>query len=305
MKLGINGTGLVQKASVDAIISHATQAQADGFDSYWLAEHPTGGFDALTVLSAVGRAVPNLDVGTAIIPTWPRHPAVLAGQTQTVANMIDAHLTLGIGLSHLPMMAELGIDFDKPIRHLKEFLHNLMPLLREGQVDYEGETLSTKARFFKSERKAASVLVAALGPQALRVTGRLADGTILAWVGPRTITEHIHPVINEAAAAAGRDTPAIVASLPVCVTANEDQVRQTIGRGLAMYGQLPSYQAMFEREGAAGPADVAIVGTADQVEEGIDRMRAAGVTEFAPTEFFTNAEEAGATRDLLKKLRQS
>ena len=72
MKIGINGTGLVQKASVPAVRDHAIQAAKDGFASYWLAEHPTGGFDALTVLSAVGQVVTNMELGTAIIPTHPR-----------------------------------------------------------------------------------------------------------------------------------------------------------------------------------------------------------------------------------------
>ncbi|NKB99296.1 MAG: TIGR03564 family F420-dependent LLM class oxidoreductase [Pseudomonadales bacterium] len=302
MQIGINGTGLVQKASTEAIIGHATQAHSEGFGSYWLAEHPTGGFDALTVLTAVGMKIPDLKLGTAIIPTWPRHPAVLAGQATTTNNTIKGNLTLGIGLSHEPMMAELGIGFDKPIRHLKEFLAVLMPLIQEGSVQVDGEMLSASARFFRQSESDLPVLVAALGPQALRVTGRLADGTILAWVGPKTIREHIAPTLNEAAAKADRPMPQIVASLPVCVTDSEAEVRATIGKGLRMYGQLPSYRAMFDREGAEGPAEVAIVGSLAQVTDGIEAMRLAGVTEFAPTEFFTNPDEAAQTRELLVSL---
>jgi 5,10-methylenetetrahydromethanopterin reductase len=302
MQLGINGTGLVQKASTEAIVAHAQQAKADGFKSYWLAEHPTGGFDVLTVLTAVGIQVPGLQLGTAIVPTWPRHPTVLAGQATTVNNIINGNLTLGIGLSHQPMMAELGIDFDKPIRHLKEFLNVLMPLIHEGAVAATGETLSSQAQFFRKSETNLPVLVAALGPQALRVTGRLADGTILAWVGAKTIREHINPTLSEAAANAGKPTPQIVASLPVCVTENEAEVRAKIGKGLRMYGQLPSYRAMFDREGADGPADVAIIGSATKVTDGIEAMRSAGVSEFSPTEFVTNPDEAGRTRELLVSL---
>ena len=300
MELGINGTGLVQKADTQAVIEHARQAQSDGFSNYWIAEHPTGGFDALTVLTAVGSALPDLNVGTAIIPTMPRHPTVLAAQATTTNHILGGRLTLGIGLSHAPMMAELGIGFDKPIRHLKEYLSVLMPLLREGTVDYQGESLSAKAKFFGKERPTTRVLVAALGPQALRVTGRMADGTILAWVGPKTIAAHINPTISAAAEEAGNPKPSIVASLPVCVTEQEAAVREKIGAGSAWYGQLPSYKAMFEREGADGPQDVAIVGSAAKVEDGIQAMREAGATEFSPTEFYSNPDEAMATRELLK-----
>ena len=80
MRLGINGTGLVQKASVDAVTQHVRQAREDGFASYWLAEHPTGGFDAITVLALAGQSVPGIELGTAVVPTYPRHPVAIAQQ---------------------------------------------------------------------------------------------------------------------------------------------------------------------------------------------------------------------------------
>jgi len=302
MKIGLNGTALVQKASVRAVCDHAEIAANDGFTSYWLAEHPTGGFDALTVLAAVGQRVPDMELGTAIVPTFPRHPLALAGQALTTQDIIGPRLTLGIGLSHEPMMAQLGIGFDKPIRHLREYLSILMPLLVEGSVDYQGETLQCEAQLFKTPQTQVPVLVAALGPQALGVTGRLADGTTLAWVGPRTVREHIAPRINEAAAKAGRSAPRILSTLPVCVTQNSQAVREAIGKGLSMYGKLPSYRAMFEREGVDGPADVAIVGSASEVADGIAAMADAGVTDFAASEFYLSPDEAESTRSALIEL---
>ena len=204
MKIGINGTGLVQKASVTAIIDHARQAKADGFASYWLAEHPTGGLDAMMVLAMVGLQVPDMELGTAIVPTFPRHPMVLAGQVHTTLAAIGPRLTLGIGLSHATMMAQLGIAFDKPIRHLREYLSVLVPLLNEGRVNFTGELISCDAQTFFTPAAPCPVVVAALGPQALKVAGQLADGTTLAWVGPKTIREHIKPRLFESAAAAGR-----------------------------------------------------------------------------------------------------
>jgi len=302
MKIGINGTGLVQKASVDAVAAHAQTAATDGFASYWLAEHPTGGFDALTVLALVGQRVAGLELGTAIVPTFPRHPLVLAGQALTVATSIGHRLTLGVGLSHEPMLAQLGIGFDKPIRHLREYLTILMALLRTGKVDFTGETLACHAELFQAPHVMTPVVVAALGPQALKVAGTLADGTTLAWVGPRTVREHIAPRIREAAAAAGRAAPRIIATLPVCVTAEPAPVRAAIGKGLAMYGQLPSYRAMFAREGVAGPAELAIVGGADEVRDGLHALADAGVTDFAASEFVRSPAEREATRALLREL---
>jgi 5,10-methylenetetrahydromethanopterin reductase len=302
MRIGINGTGLVQRASIDAIVEHAAQAAADGFSSYWLAEHPTGGLDALTVLAAVGLRVSNIELGTAIVPTMPRHPMVLAGQAQTTHAAIGGRLTLGIGLSHAPMMAQLGIGFDKPIRHLREYLSVLMPLLEEGKVSFRGETISCNAQTFKHAERRCGVVVAALGPQALSVAGARTDGTTLAWVGPRTIRDHIVPTIAEAAARAGRPAPRIIATLPICVTNDATKVRSVIDKNLAMYGELPSYRAMFDREGVDGPSGVAIVGDEDTVARKISDLEDAGVTDFAPSELTISAEERTRTRALLKSL---
>ena len=177
-----------------------------------------------------------------------------------------------------------------------------MPLLEEGEVSFTGELLSADANFFGAPGKAPSVVVAALGPQALRVAGTRTDGTTLAWVGPKTIRSHIVPTIREAADRAGRPAPRIIASLPVVVTGKAAEIRQQIGRSLSMYAELPSYQAMFQREGAAGPADLAIAGSAAEVEDGIHRMKEAGVTDFAPTIYGTTGDEFRETRQLLLKM---
>jgi len=301
MKFGINGTGLVQTASIDAIEKHAQQAATDGFSSYWLAEHPTGALDAMSVLTVVGRTVENIELGTAIIPTFPRHPMVLAGQTHTLINAIGQRFTLGIGLSHETMMAQLGIPFERPMRHLKEYLSILLPLLNEGKVKFSGELMSCDAQtFFKPEQKT-PVVVAALGPQALKIAGTLADGTTLAWVGPRTVREHIKPRLSEAAEAAGRVQPRIIATLPICVTDDEERIRGLISKNLKMYAQLPSYKAMFEREGVTEAGELALVGSAAKVQDLLATVAEAGVTDFAASEFTTNPEEKANTRELLKK----
>ena len=303
MKIGMNGTGLVQRASVGVIIEDARSAANDGFTSYWLAEHPTGGFDALTVLALVGTAVPGIEVGSAVIPTFPRHPMVLAGQARTVADALQGRFTLGVGLSHAVMMADLGIGFDKPIRHLREYLSILVPLVQTGSVDFEGTTLRCKARLFAAARGElkhdCSIVVAALGPQALKVAGTYADGTTLAWVGRKTIREHIVPRITRAADDAGRDSPRVIASLPVCVTRDPEPVRRAIDKNSSMYGNLPSYKAMFDREGAAGPGDVAIIGSSDYVLEALNDLEDAGVTEFSASIYGPTPEERADTRELL------
>lgn len=302
MKIGVNGSGLVQKGSVQAIADDAAMAEQQGFEHYWLAEHPTGGLDALTTLALVGARTSHIELGTAVVPTFPRHPMTLAGQALTVADAVGKRLTLGIGLSHEPMMDQLGLSFEKPIRHLTEYLKILTPLLRTGEVDFKGELLSCTGKLFQKPKTSVSVLVAALGPQALAVAGKWADGTTLAWVGSKTVAEHIVPRLSAAAADNDRPTPRVVATLPVCVTDQPNVVRASIAKGLSLYGSLPSYKEMFRREGVSGPSDVAIIGARDEVSDRIAALFEAGVTDFAPSEYCLNAGERVATRELLIEL---
>ncbi|MFP6663109.1 MAG: TIGR03564 family F420-dependent LLM class oxidoreductase [Deltaproteobacteria bacterium] len=301
MRIGINGTGLVLQASVDAVAEHAAQAAEDGFASYWLAEHPTGGFDALSVLALVGQRVAGIELGTAIVPMLPRHPLVLAGQALTARGVIGERLTLGIGLSHDMMMAQLGLNLDRPIAKLRDYLSVLMPLLNEGKVSFEGEFFSCQAEVFRKPSPPVPVLVAALGEQALRVAGTRTDGATLAWVGPRTVRDHIRPRLADAAAKAGRPAPRILATLPVCVTDEADKVRALVAKTLEMYGSLPAYRAMFEREGVAGPGELALVGNEDEVRARLGELADAGVTDFAASEFTPSKDERLRTRALLKK----
>ena len=302
MQIGFNGTGSVQHADVKRIAKDAATARDAGLASYWLADHPSGGFDAITALALAGQSVPDLELGTAIVPSFPRHPMALAAQALTVNEALNGRFTLGIGLSHASMMQELGIEFAKPIRHLREYLSILGPLLTDGRVEFSGELLSSTARVFKKPAEPVRLLVAALGPQALKVTGRLADGTTLAWVGEKTIREHIVPTISDAAAAAGRPAPRVLATLPLCVTQQPAKVREVIDANLGGYGQLPSYRAMFEREGVSSPSGVAVVGSRSEVEDHIGRIAAAGATDFAPTIFGLTPQERHESMELLTEL---
>jgi alkanesulfonate monooxygenase SsuD/methylene tetrahydromethanopterin reductase-like flavin-dependent oxidoreductase (luciferase family) len=180
-----------------------------------------------------------------------------------------------------------------------------MPLLEDGKVAFKGETLSCEAEVFKTAGPRPGVVVAALGSQALRVAGTRTDGTTLAWVGPKTIAEHIVPTIAAAAEKAGRVSPRIIATLPICVTNNPAALRSQISRTLAMYGQLPSYRAMFEKEGVSEPGDLALVGSASEVEDCLIKLMESGVTDYAASVFATSAEEHSQTRELLCRIGQS
>jgi len=302
MRITINGSPALLTGSLDDVRAYGHQAHADGFDGFWLAQ--TGLVDALTAFCAMADETGDMELGTAVIPTYPRHPTALAAQALTTQAAIGGRLALGIGLSHKPAVEErLGMAFDRPVRHLIDYLEILQSLLDTGAADHDGALFTAHIEAGgRPTDSPPSVLVAALGEQTLRVTGRRADGTILWLVGAKTIGTHISPRIREAAAEVDRADPRIVCSLPISVTDDEAEVRGVINMFLAGYNELPSYRAMLDREGAATVGDVAVVGNEDSVREQLASLAAAGATEFAAAEIGRNPDESARTRELLKSL---
>jgi 5,10-methylenetetrahydromethanopterin reductase len=278
MKIGIFG-GDTAGRSIDDVVADARAAEADGFASYALPQ--IFALDAMGVLAIVGREVPRISLATGVVPTYGRHPLTMAQQALTVQAASGGRFVLGIGLSHqLVIEGMFGLSFDKPVRHMREYLAVLMPLINDGKASAKGETISTEATIGVEPRIPCPVLVAALGEQMLKLAGTVTDGTMTWMTGPATLDTHTVPIITAAAAAAGRPAPQIAASLPVCVTSDIPAARERAARDFQVYGFLPSYRAMLDREGAEGPADVAIVGDAATVEKQVRALADAGVTEF-------------------------
>jgi 5,10-methylenetetrahydromethanopterin reductase len=301
MRIGIFGGSAVDGGVVDRIVADARTAAEQGFASYWLPQ--IFGVDALTTLAVIGREVPGIELGTAVVPTYPRHPMMLAAQARTVQAATGSRLTLGIGLSHKIVIEHmLGYSFAKPGTHMREYLSILMPLIRGEAVDFDGDDLHAHLALSPIDAESCPVLVAALGSKMLELAGSLADGTILWMTGPGTIASHTVPTVTAAAAAAGRPVPRVAAGVPVCVTSDAANARERAARVFAVYGQLPSYRAMLDAEGLEGPADLAVVGDEEAVEAGLRRFAEAGVTELAASEFGGTDDERRRTRDLLRSL---
>ncbi len=294
MGLGI----FAESKTVDGLVAEARDAAARGFGSFWTPQ--IFGVDAITALSIVAHEVPDIELGTAVIPTYPRHPMALAAQARTLQQISGGRFTLGIGLSHqIVIESMLGMSYDKPVRHLREYLSILMPLMHGESSDFSGDTLTGKLALDIPDSTPAPVLVAALGAQMLRVAGTRTEGTVTWMTGPDTVESHVGPALREAASAAGRPEPRIVSALPVCVTDDEAGARELAGKAFAIYGQLPSYRAMLDREGAAGPADVAIVGDEKTVLAGIQRFFDVGATDFVAVPFSNKAVTLDVVQSLL------
>lgn len=298
------GATLDTSLPVPEVVEQTRRLAAAGFSSVGCSQ--IFGYDALTLLAVVGSQVADIELMTAVVPTYPRHPIVLAAQALTVQAITGGRLTLGIGLSHQIVIEGMyGYSFEHPLRHMRDYLSALLPLLRGEKVTYEGPTL--KANTFAPldvKAPAPPVLVAALAPRMLELAGSVADGTVTWMTGPATVASHVVPGITAAASRAGRPSPRVVVALPVCVTSDTEGARERADSTFSMYGRLPSYRAMLDREGAAGPGGVAVVGDEDSVAAQLAGLAAAGVTDFAAAPYGT-AEEIERTLDVVGRLARA
>jgi F420-dependent oxidoreductase-like protein len=305
MRIAVNGNRFVRPGDLAALRGHASEAAAAGYGGYWLAQDPLGSLDALSALAAIAPQAPGLELGTAVVPMWPRHPAALAAQALTVDQATEGRLTLGVGLSHPATMRMLGIESTGPADFAREYLEILVGLLRGEAVDVSGERLGCHTTYLRVRDDSPSVLVAALGPRMLDLAGRLTDGTIVTWTGPKTFRDHIRPRLDAAADAAGRDRPRVVALVSIAVTDDPAPARDAVDSWFAAHGETPSYAANLEREGASRPADVQAVGSEEQVRARLAEYAAAGVDDLVVGEAALTPDDAARTRALCTELARS
>ncbi|MEU6561420.1 TIGR03564 family F420-dependent LLM class oxidoreductase [Nocardia nova] len=265
---------------VDEIVRQSRIVAEAGVRSVWFGQRMD--YDSPALAAIVGREVPELQVGTSAIPVTGRHPLLVSSQAQTAQAATHGRYHLGLAVGSALSASAFGQPFERPIARLREFLTGLRELLDTGTADFHGDLLSVTPPLptaVPGARPRVPVLVAAMGPQALRVTGELADGILPYLAGPKTLSEHIVPAITRAAATA----PRIVAFVPAVVTSDIEATRAKAVDQLAFYEQVPSYRRVIELEGATRAADLAIVGDEETVAAGIERYYDAGATEVVLT----------------------
>jgi F420-dependent oxidoreductase-like protein len=297
MRIGLTVPTPGDNPDLGTLLTAMERADALGLHAVWMPNVSSRGFDAATALALGGARTKRVELGTFVVPTFTRHPVVMAQQALTAQAATGGRFVLGIGLSHrVSMEGQFGFDFSRPIRHMREYLTCLTALFGGQSVDFTGEEFRIR-NFTLTPPPGVTpppILVAALGPQMLRLAGRLSAGTAI-WVGgPRYVAEAAK-TIGAAAREAGRPAPRVLASVPVCVTDRAKPVREAAAGFFARYGQLPSYRAILDKEGAGGAEDVALIGDEEAVRAGIAAFAKAGATDFAAALFAPPGEDAART----------
>ncbi|MEU8380161.1 TIGR03564 family F420-dependent LLM class oxidoreductase [Streptosporangium sp. NPDC048865] len=291
--------------SVDTLIGETRELADAGLTSAWFTQRFD--HDAITLATLAAREVPGIDVGTAIVPIYPRHPIAMSIQAQTAQAAGHGRFTLGVGLSIKSFVEETyGIAPHPRIRHLREYLEVLRDLFENGTANLSGETLVARTPLPVSvpgARPRVPVLVAAAGELTLRAAGELADGALPILSGPRTLAEYTVPTITRYAEAAGRPAPRIAAIVSGVVTADVAGARSRAERNMGYYGTIPSYRAALDREGVGNPADLVAIGDEELLAAQVAAYFEAGVTELVYTQTaIGSAEDERRTWRLLGEL---
>ncbi len=274
----VGWAGGTNKSSIADVRADAIWAAETGFDSYWLSF--VAGVDPLVALAVVAPDVPDLaELGTSVVPFAGRHPIALAQLARTTQQACDGRFTLGVGPSHqIVVEGSYGESWDRPFERTEEYLQVLGALCRGEHAALDGAQITANAGL-NIPCDPVPIVLAALGPKMLDLAGRTTAGTHLGNCGPRTIAEHIVPTFRAAADEAGNDTARIITLVSICVTDDVAAAKAAAAEGMAIYGMLPSYRAMLDREGADGPEDLLVAGSIDEVVAGLKRYVDAGTTD--------------------------
>ena len=277
MKIGIYGGNVRRGQPLASLVDEIVEKEAQGFSSYWTPQ--VGTFDALTMLALAGRETSRIELGTAVVPSYPRHPSALAQQAATANALCGGRLVLGVGPSHAPGIEALGLAYDRPALHMREYVTILKALGSEGRVDFKGSMYQVRTGFACPDAAPFKVVISALAPLMLKAAGEVADGTVTWMVGRNTIASRTAPGIAEAASDAGREAPRVIVGLPVCVHDDKAQATARAVQIFQGYGQLPNYRRQLDAEGLEQAGEIAVVGNEDEVAAELKAYFDAGATE--------------------------
>lgn len=238
----------IQGQDTADFVTQVRDAEAAGVPVAWTTIGGAGGADPLTAFAAAITATATIRLGTSIVPTWPRHPVIIAQQALALEQLGPGRLRLGIGPSHEPnMVRSFGVRWEAPLTQLREYLTVIRALADTGVVDFEGRHVTARAEW--RAPGGFEVLASALRPRSFELCGELAAGAI-SWMCPQAyLLAEALPAIARGAERAQRPAPPLIAHVPVAVSSDREAVRAIARRQLGGYQGTPFYLAMFREAG--------------------------------------------------------
>ncbi len=242
-RIGLVVSGSDTKAAVAAIVA----AEAAGVQQIWMTQG-TPSPDTLTTFAAAAVQTQHVIMGTAIVPTYPRHPLALAQQVLALHDLAPNRLRLGVGPSHRPIIEGVyGLAMPTPMEHLSEYVGILRTLLWDGKIEHTGRFYTIKSSFPRTPKT--PLLVSALREGAYYVAGEVSDGAI-SWVSPVPyLLNRALPALRAGATRHARSVPPLIAHIPVALSEDRLAVLAAARKQIGRYGRLPFYASMFAEAG--------------------------------------------------------
>ncbi len=282
-RVGLIVEGVNSAAAVNTIIA----AEDVGVRQIWMLQPPNLP-DVLTTFAAAASKTSSVNLGTSIVPTYPRHPLVLAQQALALHDIAPGRLRLGIGPSHRFIIEKMyGLQQGNPLAHLREYVEILRTALWDGKVNHHGDFFNVEAELVRSAQ--IPLLISTLGKMAFQLAGQIADGA-LTWVCPVPYLFHTGiPAMRSSAASVGRSTPQLVAHVPIALSEDRVSVLSAGHRYLDFYAKIPFYAKMFSNAGFQVTSDqmvpnalvdnLVISGNEEKVAARINELLSAGLDE--------------------------
>jgi alkanesulfonate monooxygenase SsuD/methylene tetrahydromethanopterin reductase-like flavin-dependent oxidoreductase (luciferase family) len=284
----------VSRQSAREAVDFIRAAEAGGVATVWSTMYALGN-DLPTLYAAAAVQTERITLGTSIVPAFTRHPLALAGQAIALENLAPGRLRLGVGTSHSRTMAEAyGLEFAKPLAHLREYVHILKTALHQGEVEFAGDYYKVKAKMIATTET--PVLMAALSEHAFALAGELADGAISWYCPPSYLLAKVKPAMERGAQSVGRTTPPLLAQINVAFEfdgRDREAVRTEMRENVIGTAGAPFYKNMYTASGYALDADgnppdalvdeLVISGDDDGVKAGLIDLLDRGLDELVVT----------------------
>jgi F420-dependent oxidoreductase-like protein len=297
---------VIEAGDASEAVRKIVEAEANGLQQVWMTQ--STGADSLTLYAAAVTQTQRIRVGTAIVPTYPRHPLVMAQQALALNDLAPDRLRLGVGPSHRPTIEGVyGLPHTTPLAHLREYVHVLRDILWEGKTDFHGSFFNVTASLARTP--ATPILVSTLGLKAFRLAGEISDGA-LSWLCPTSyLLDKALPELRAGAEAVRRPTPPLVAHVVVVMSQDRDAVQSVVRSRLSMYAKLPFYAHMFAEAGHPVAADgtglseladaLVVSGDERAVQERLQTLLSSGLDELLIT-MLPVQDEVNERRSLMK-----
>jgi F420-dependent oxidoreductase-like protein len=246
--------GLVLDGSnAEVAVKTIVAAEDAGVRQIWMTQPPWWP-DVLTTFAAAATNTSTVCFGTSIVPTYPRHPLVLAQQALALYDIAPSRVRLGIGPSHRFIIEDMyGLQQRTPLAHLREYVEILHAALWEGKVNHHGDFYNVAATLPRKPQ--IPVLISTLGEKAFQLAGQIADGA-LSWVCPVPYLLHTGiPALRTSAAAVGRSVPPMVAHVLVALSEDRNSILSAGHQLLDFYAKVPFYANMFSNAGFQPTSD--------------------------------------------------